>query len=123
MAQTTTTDTVTIIVDDQEYRVPAGMLLIDAITDYVGFDMPRFCHHSRLDPVGMCRMCMAEVEARGRWANVATCTLRVADGMQVKVMSDAAVQARKMTLELLLVNHPLDCPVCDKGGECLRRQA
>lgn len=119
MAQTTTTDTVTIIVDDQEYRVPAGMLLIDAITDYVGFDMPRFCHHSRLDPVGMCRMCMAEVEARGRWANVATCTLRVADGMQVKVMSDAAVQARKMTLELLLINHPLDCPVCDKGGECL----
>ncbi len=118
MAETTTA-TVTITVDGVEYQVPAGMWLIDAITEYVHFDMPRFCHHSRLEPVGMCRMCMAEVEARGRWANVATCTVRVADGLQVRVNSAAAVQARQMTLELLLVNHPLDCPVCDKGGECL----
>lgn len=111
--------TVKIIVDDVEYEVPAGILLIDAITDYVGFDMPRFCHHDRLVPVGMCRMCMAEVEARGRWANAATCTLRVADGMKVRVRSEAAVKARRMTLELLLANHPLDCPICDKGGECM----
>ena len=115
----TAPETVTITVDDVEYQVPAGILLIDAITQYTGYDMPRFCHHDKLVPVGMCRMCMAEVEGRGRWANVATCTIRVADGMQVKVMSDAAVQARKMTLELLLVDHPLDCPVCDKGGECM----
>ncbi|NUP99161.1 MAG: (2Fe-2S)-binding protein, partial [Armatimonadetes bacterium] len=115
----TATQMVTILVDDQEYQVPAGILLIDAITEYVQFDMPRFCHHSRLDPVGMCRMCMAEVENRGRWMNVATCTMRVADGLKVRVMSPGAVQARKMTLELLLVNHPLDCPVCDKGGECM----
>ncbi|MCC7494337.1 MAG: molybdopterin-dependent oxidoreductase [Fimbriimonadaceae bacterium] len=116
---TTAVATVTITVDGVEYQVPAGILLIDAITDHVHFDMPRFCHHSRLEPVGMCRMCMAEVEARGRWANVATCTLKVADGMRVRVSSEAAQQARKMTLELLLVNHPLDCPVCDKGGECM----
>jgi len=119
MAETSAPATVTITVDDVAYEVPAGMLLIDAITDVVGYDMPRFCHHDRLDPVGMCRMCMAEVENRGRWANVATCTMRVMDGMQVRLMSEAAVQARKMTLELLLINHPLDCPVCDKGGECM----
>ncbi len=119
MADTTAPATVTITVDDVAYEVPAGMLLIDAITEHVGYDMPRFCHHDRLEPVGMCRMCMAEVENRGRWANVATCTMRVMDGMQVRLMSEAAVQARKMTLELLLINHPLDCPVCDKGGECM----
>lgn len=110
---------VTITIDDQDYQVPAGMALIDAISNYTDFHMPRFCYHDRLDPVGMCRMCMAEVEARGRWANVATCTLRVADGMKVRVKSEAAQKARRMVLELLLVNHPLDCPVCDKGGECL----
>ncbi|MCZ7599213.1 MAG: 2Fe-2S iron-sulfur cluster-binding protein [Gammaproteobacteria bacterium] len=65
MAETTAPATVTITVDDVAYQVPAGMLLIDAITDIVGYDMPRFCHHDRLDPVGMCRMCMAEVENRG----------------------------------------------------------
>ncbi len=120
MAGTTTeTKTVTITVDGVDYAVLDGMLLIDAITEVVGFDMPRFCHHDRLEPVGMCRMCMAQVENRGRWTNVATCTLRVMDGMQVQVHSEAAQQARRMTLELLLVNHPLDCPICDKGGECM----
>jgi len=112
-------DTVTITVDDRDYVVPAGMNLIDAISEYAGFPMPRFCYHDRLEPVGMCRMCMAEVEARGRWALAATCTMKVADGLKVRVRSETAFAARRMVLELLLVNHPLDCPVCDKGGECL----
>ncbi len=117
--QTTGPQLVTITVDDQEYQVPAGMALIDAISNYTDFHMPRFCYHDRMDPVGMCRMCMAEVETRGRWANAATCTLKVADGMKVRVRSEEAIKSREMVLELLLLNHPLDCPVCDKGGECL----
>ena len=86
--------------------------------------MPRFCDHPLLDPVGACRQCLVEVE--GQPKPLASCTTTVSDGMVVKTQLTSAVadKAQQGVMELLLINHPLDCPVCDKGGECpLQNQA
>ncbi len=110
-------DLVTITIDDVEYKVPNGMLLTDA-AKLVDIDIPVFCSHPKLDPLGACRMCLVEQDVRGRWVIVTACTTRVAEGMKFRYASEAAVQAREDTLEFILINHPLDCPICDKGGEC-----
>ena len=111
-------DLVTITIDDVEYKVPAGSLLTDAAKMAADIDIPIFCSHPKLDPLGACRMCLVEQDVRGRWMIVPACTTRVGDGMKFRYSSDAAVQAREDTLEFILINHPLDCPICDKGGEC-----
>ncbi len=108
---------VTITVDGVEMQVPPGELLIKAAQDNGNY-IPRFCWHPRMKPVGMCRMCLVEVEGpRGR-ALIPACMQPVNDGMVVHTQSPVAKKAQEGVLEFLLINHPLDCPVCDRGGEC-----
>ena len=106
---------VTITVDGRAVEVPKGELLIKAAQEH-GTYIPRFCWHERMKPVGMCRMCLVEIE--GVRGLPPACTTPVADGMVVTTQSPAVKSAQDGVLELLLINHPLDCPVCDRGGEC-----
>ena len=131
-------DFVTITVDGQEAQVKNGMTVVDAAKQYLGVDIPVFCHHPKLEPVGMCRMCLVEVGMPmrdratgelllnedgtpqinyGRGLQTG-CTVRVADGMVVRTTTDVVDEAREAVIEFLLTSHPLDCPICDKGGEC-----
>ncbi|MBT0994244.1 NADH-quinone oxidoreductase subunit G [Cellulomonas sp. DKR-3] len=124
--------TVTFSIDGIETTVPKGTLVIRAAED-LGIQIPRFCDHPLLAPAGACRQCLVEVWAPGRDGNLAkmpkpqaSCTLEAGPGMQVKTQhtSPEADKAQHGVMELLLINHPLDCPVCDKGGECpLQNQA
>ncbi len=108
---------VKITVDGKEMQVPKGEMLINAAQDN-GSYIPRFCYHPRMRPVGMCRMCLVEIETpRGR-ALITACTNPVAEGMVVDTKSEVVKKAQEGVLEFLLINHPLDCPVCDRGGEC-----
>jgi NADH-quinone oxidoreductase subunit G len=116
-------DAVHCTIDGFDVAVPKGTLIIRA-AEMVGVQIPRFCDHPLLEPVGACRQCLVEVE--GQRKPVASCTMPVTDGMAVKTQlsSEVADKAQQGTMELLLINHPLDCPVCDKGGECpLQNQA
>jgi NADH-quinone oxidoreductase subunit G len=108
---------VTLTVDGKEVTVPAGTLIIRA-AEQVGVEVPRFCDHPLLEPVGACRQCYVEVE--GQRKLFTSCTTAVADGMVVKTQntSDVVHEAQVANLEFLLLNHPLDCPICDRGGEC-----
>ena len=100
-----------------EIESDPNKLLIEACEDS-GIHIPRFCWHKRLDPVGMCRMCLVEVETpRGKML-VPSCTTEVSDEMVVDTESDVVKKAQEGVLEFLLINHPLDCPICDKAGEC-----
>ena len=98
-----------------EVQVPEGMGLVEAAAE-AGVEIPIFCHHHKLDPVGVCRMCLVEVE--GQRKPVTACTMRATDGMVVHTETPLIEHLRKGVIEFLLLNHPLDCPVCDKGGEC-----
>ncbi len=110
-------DAVTIEVNGKELLARRGELLIDAAERH-GVYVPRFCYHPRMKPVGMCRMCIAEVDT-GRGPSLQpTCMLEVTEGMKLDTESDVTRKAQDGVLEFLLINHPLDCPVCDKGGEC-----
>ncbi len=130
------TKQVTLSINGISVTVPDGTLIADA-AKMVGIDIPVFCHHPKLEPVGMCRMCLVEVgrpmldRATGQaviengqpkiqfMPKLETaCTNRVSDGMVVMTTTDKAVEGQKGTVEFLLTSHPLDCPVCDKGGEC-----
>ena len=114
---------VTLTIDDTILSVPKGTLVIRA-AELIGVQIPRFCDHPLLDPVGACRQCLVEVE--GQRKPLASCTTTVAEGMVVRTQCTSAVAdaAQHGVMELLLINHPLDCPVCDKGGECpLQNQA
>jgi NADH-quinone oxidoreductase subunit G len=129
--------TVTLHIDDRETTVPAGTMIVDAAMQ-VGIHIPVFCYHPKLQPVGMCRMCLVEIgrpvidratgqvvyEANGK-AKIAfgpkletACTTPASDGMVVVTTSQKVIDARRDVIEFLLTSHPLDCPVCDKGGEC-----
>jgi NADH-quinone oxidoreductase subunit G len=108
-------DVVTMTIDGKEVQAPRGELLIKAAQEH-GTYIPRFCWHERMKPVGMCRMCLVEVEGL-RGLQIA-CATPVADGMVVHTQSAGVKAAQDGVLEFLLVNHPLDCPVCDRGGEC-----
>ncbi|MEU8329439.1 NADH-quinone oxidoreductase subunit G [Micromonospora sp. NPDC048839] len=117
------TETVTLTIDGVEVTAPKGTLLIRA-AEQMGTEIPRFCDHPLLAPAGACRQCLVEVE--GQRKPVASCTQTVADGMVVRTQltSPVAKKAQEGVMELLLLNHPLDCPMCDKGGECpLQNQA
>ncbi|MGW4462817.1 NADH-quinone oxidoreductase subunit G [Micromonospora sp. NPDC004704] len=116
-------ETVTLTIDGIEVTAPKGTLLIRA-AEKLGIEIPRFCDHPLLAPAGACRQCLVDVE--GQRKPVASCTQTVAEGMVVKTQltSPVAKKAQEGIMELLLVNHPLDCPMCDKGGECpLQNQA
>src|SRR6187431_547565 len=125
-------DTVTLTVDGTEVTVPKGTLIIRAAEE-VGIDIPRFCDHPALKPAGACRQCLVDVASPGPDGNLRafpkpqpSCAMTVTEGMVVNTQhtSEEAKRAQEGVLELLLINHPLDCPVCDKGGECpLQNQA
>ena len=112
------TDLVKVLIDDREVEVEKGTGLIETAAA-AGIEIPVFCYEPRLGPpVGACRMCLVEVEGLPKLQ--AGCGLTAQDGMVVKTAatSEKAAEGQNATLEFILVNHPLDCPVCDKGGEC-----
>jgi NADH-quinone oxidoreductase subunit G len=102
-------------IDGIEVEVPAGTTVIQAC-DQIGVEIPRFCYHERLSIAGNCRMCLVEMEKSPK--PVASCAMPVADGMVIKTDTPMVLKARKGVMEFLLINHPLDCPICDQGGEC-----
>jgi NADH-quinone oxidoreductase subunit G len=115
MVTTPPVDTVKLTIDGRELEAPKGMLLIEA-AKLIGLDIPVFCYEPRLKPVGACRMCLVQIEKLPRLQTA--CTTPVAADMVVHTITDEVQQAQNGVLELLLANHPLDCPICDKGGEC-----
>jgi len=108
-------DTITITIDDTEYDVDSGVMLID-VADQVGIHIPRFCYHKKLSVAANCRMCLVEVDKAPK--PMPACATPISDGMKVWTRSEKALSAQKDTMEFLLINHPLDCPICDQGGEC-----
>lgn len=130
-------DLVTLTIDGVEMKVPNGTIVVDA-AKRIDIDIPVFCYHPKLEPVGMCRMCLVEIglpmrdRASGEMMRNADgspqlnfgkglqtgCTVRVSEGMVVRTMTDAVEAAREDIIEFILTSHPLDCPICDKGGEC-----
>jgi NADH-quinone oxidoreductase subunit G len=125
MAAATDIQTVNIIVNGIELAVPKGELVVEAVKR-LGLEIPIFCYHPRLKPVGMCRMCLVETGMKNPQDGTirmmpkpaAACTLPVSEGLVINTESDALKKDRKGVLEFLLINHPLDCPICDRGGEC-----
>ncbi len=126
MSDTTTGDaeveapkktTISITVDGRPFEAQPGQLVIDACED-AGTYVPRFCYHPRMTPVGMCRQCLVEVEGPRGPMMVVSCMTPVAENQVVHTETETVKRAQEGVLELLLANHPLDCPVCDKGGEC-----
>ncbi len=117
------TDSVTVTIDGFEISVPKGTLVIRA-AELLGIQIPRFCDHPLLSPIGACRQCLVDIE--GQRKPFASCTTTCTEGMVVRTQltSEVADKAQRGVMELLLINHPLDCPMCDKGGECpLQNQA
>ncbi len=108
-------DMVSIEVDGQTLEVPKGSMLIEA-TDKAGVDIPRFCYHKKLSIAANCRMCLVDVEKAPK--PLPACATPVMDGMKVYTESRRARDAQQGVMEFLLINHPLDCPICDQGGEC-----
>ena len=106
---------VTIVIDDKEVQTAPGSMIIEA-ADAIGVYIPRFCYHSKLSIAANCRMCLVEVEKAPK--PLPACATPVSDGMVVRTRSAVAIEAQQGTMEFLLINHPLDCPVCDQGGEC-----
>jgi len=132
------TNTVKVIIDDVTYEVPAGANLVDVAKFHADNDIPVFCYHPKMEPVGMCRMCLVEMgniekdratgevlldEAGNPKVRMmpklqTACTQKVTDGLVVRTNTQVVDDARKNVVEFLLTSHPLDCPICDKGGEC-----
>lgn len=128
---------VTLSIDGAQVTVPEGTLIVNAAKQ-IGIDIPVFCYHPKMEPVGMCRQCLVEIgrpvvdRATGQPVMdgngqpkigfgpklETACTTPVSEGMVVLTQSEKAKEGQKSTLEFLLTSHPLDCPVCDKGGEC-----
>ena len=114
-SQTEKSNMVNLTIDGLTLSVPKGTTVYHAIKK-LGLDVPIFCYQDRMPPFGACRVCLVEVEKMGKPQT--SCTLEATEGMVVKTQSDMAVKSREEILEFLLINHPLDCPVCDRGGEC-----
>jgi NADH-quinone oxidoreductase subunit G len=108
-------DAVTVEIDGRPYQARKGAMIIE-VTDAAGISVPRFCYHKKLSVAANCRMCMVEVENVPK--PLPACATPVADGMKIFTGSDLAKGAQKAVMEFLLINHPLDCPICDQGGEC-----
>ncbi len=105
----------TLTINGKEIEVPHGITVLQAC-ELAGFEIPRFCYHERLSVAGNCRMCLVEMERAPK--PIASCAMPVGDGMVIRTDSDKVRKARKGVMEFLLINHPLDCPICDQGGEC-----
>src|SRR6201991_4970007 len=109
--------TITFSLDGREVEAPEGIMLVDAANNFGDVEIPTFCYEPKLgQPVGACRMCLVEIEGIPKLQT--GCSTAVRDGMVVNTTSDRVQHAQNAVVEFLLVNHPLDCPVCDKGGEC-----
>uniref|UniRef100_A0A7N1A4H6 NADH dehydrogenase subunit 11 n=1 Tax=Kalanchoe fedtschenkoi TaxID=63787 RepID=A0A7N1A4H6_KALFE len=108
-------DAIEVFVDGYPVKIPKGMTVLQAC-ELAGVDVPRFCYHSRLSIAGNCRMCLVEVEKSPK--PVASCAMPALPGMKIKTDTPLAKKAREGVMEFLLMNHPLDCPICDQGGEC-----
>jgi NADH-quinone oxidoreductase subunit G len=108
-------DLITVEIDGHEYRTEKGRMIIE-VTDAHGIDVPRFCYHKKLPIAANCRMCLVEVEKAPK--PLPACATPVMDGMKIRTESEYARKAQKAVMEFLLINHPLDCPICDQGGEC-----
>ncbi|KAL0925727.1 hypothetical protein M5K25_004094 [Dendrobium thyrsiflorum] len=108
-------DAIEVFVDGYPVKIPKGMTVLQAC-EVAGIDIPRFCYHSRLSIAGNCRMCLVEVEKSPK--PVASCAMPALPGMKIKTNTPVAKKAREGVMEFLLMNHPLDCPICDQGGEC-----
>jgi len=106
----------TITIDNKKVQFENGMTVMQAC-ELAGAEIPRFCYHEKLSIAGNCRMCLVEME-KGPPKPVASCAMPAGDGMVIKTDSDMVKKARKGVMEFLLINHPLDCPICDQGGEC-----
>jgi NADH-quinone oxidoreductase subunit G len=106
-------ETVKVIINGKEVEAPRGKLLLEVCFD-AGFPIPNFCYYKDLPPQAACRMCLVRIEKMGRLQTA--CTVRVSEGMVVTTESEEIRQARKAMVDFILANHPLDCPVCDKGG-------
>ncbi len=117
MADQATADRVTLTINGREVSVPAGTLLVDAAAT-VNIEIPIFCSHPKLDPVGCCRMCMVEVETPRGPRLMTACTTPVQPNMVVHTDTEQVRSVQEANLAFILANHPLDCPICDKGGEC-----
>ncbi len=102
-------------IDDSEVEVEPGLTVIQAC-EQAGIEIPRFCYHERLSIAGNCRMCLVEMERAPK--PMAACAMPVADGMVIRTNTPAVQKMRRAVMEFLLINHPLDCPICDQGGEC-----
>ena len=107
--------TVNVIIDGNRVTVPEGTLVVEA-AKLIGTSIPVYCYHPKLDPAGLCRICLVEIEKMPKLQ--IACATRVSEGMIVHTSSAKVAEARRGVLEFLLLNHPLDCPICDKGGEC-----
>ena len=124
MAAAVQVETVNITINDIDIAVPKGELIVESVKR-LGLEIPIFCYHPRMKPVGMCRMCIVEVGFKQPDGTVrkmpkpqAACTLPASEGMVVFTDTEVVHRDRKGVLEFLLINHPLDCPICDRGGEC-----
>ena len=104
-----------VTIDDIEIEVANGSTVLQAC-EQAGREIPRFCYHERLSIAGNCRMCLVEIEKAPK--PIASCGYPVADGMVVRTDTEMVRNARRGVMEFLLINHPLDCPICDQGGEC-----
>jgi len=104
-----------ITIDNKEYEFENGMTVMQAC-EQAGTEIPRFCYHEKLSIAGNCRMCLVEMEKAPK--PIASCAMPAADGMVIKTKTETVKKARKGVMEFLLINHPLDCPICDQGGEC-----
>jgi len=115
------TDQVTLTIDEQEISVPKGTLVVDAAAQ-LNKEIPVFCSHPKLDPVACCRMCLVEIDMGGPRSRgpmlMTACSVPVTEGMQVWTETETVKETQEATLAFILLNHPLDCPICDKGGEC-----
>jgi NADH-quinone oxidoreductase subunit G len=112
-------DLVTVTIDGTDYQAAKGESIIKVADDH-GIDIPRFCYHPKLSAPANCRMCLVDVEMNGKPAPkpLPACITAIGDGMVVRTESERAVKAQRGVMEFLLINHPLDCPICDQGGEC-----
>ena len=104
-----------VIVNGKNVEVEKGMTVLQAC-ELADAEIPRFCYHEKLSIAGNCRMCLVEIEKSPK--PVASCAMPISDGMVIKTNTEFVEKARKGVMEFLLANHPLDCPVCDQGGEC-----
>ena len=116
MTTTTPPETVSVIIDGKTLQVPKGTMLIEACNQN-GADVPFFCYHPGLSSPAVCRQCLVDV--KGQPKPVPSCYTPVADKMEVMTRSPRALDVRRQMLEFTLVNHPIDCPICDKAGECM----